>query len=720
MAVASTGRENFKICITNRNTLMNFRKTPLSTTMALLIGSSLSSAVLAQTGASEQINEIRVTALGVDESAELIVAPFNVVEQDELLTRGGSLGDLLDGYLGVHADSFGGGASRPVIRGQGAPRITVLSDSASILDASDISPDHAISVDTLLAQRVEVLRGPATLLYGGGAIGGVVNVLDNKIPDAMPEKGYDGFVALRGNTVADEKAGAISLTGRASDNIALHFESSLLRRDDYKAPNWDEAHVDGTFADNKNSSVGASWIGERGYIGLAYSYRSDEYGIPGHSEEYKECHPHGSSIHCASHDDHDDHDDHDHDHDDHDTPFVDLTSKRFDLRGEYLDPVAGINKVRFRASRTDYEHFEIEDDSIESSFFNKGYEVRIDVDHGPVMGWQGLVGLQVSDSRFRTGGVGHFELMPTVDTSSTGLFIVEHYQLNDNWHLEAGARYERLKHQPINDSRNRPTFNDNTFSYSGAAIWNLADGFIASATYSRAQRLPHAQELYARGIHMASNTYECGLIRHPLTCGGADNNQDVRKETANNFELGLRKTEGPVTFNLSLFRNNVDNYIFARTLDQYEDFRLVKYTQRDAKFAGYEAEITFQVNDAVATTLFSDYVRVGLESADRLPRVPPRRAGGRINAQVTESASAEVEYYRSSTATRIAAFETETPSYAMLNLSVNYRFSADGRYNLFLRGSNLLDEEVRNHSSFLANVIPMPGRNLSAGFKMNF
>jgi iron complex outermembrane recepter protein len=700
---------------------MNFNKAPLSLAIALLAGGSsllLSTSTFAQpantSGSTPPVTEIRVTALGIDESADLIVAPFDVLERDELLTRGGTLGDLLNGLSGVHADSYGSGASRPVIRGQGAPRTKILSDGNSILDVSDVSPDHAVTVDALLAQSIEVLRGPATLLYGGGAIGGVVNVLDDKIPTAMPEKGYDGFVALRGNTVADERAGAISVTGRATDNIALHFETSLRDADDYKAPNWDESRVDGTFSENKNSSFGASWIGDRGFIGLAYSYRADEYGIPGHSEEYLSCHPHGVDLHCDSHDD----DDEDHDHEEHGVPFVDLVSKRVDLRGEYLNPFAGINKVRFRASTTDYKHTEFEEDEVGALFGNRGYEARLEFDHAAFMGWQGLFGIQVSDGTFKNSGETIF--MPTVDSSATGIFVVEHYQLNDSWHLEAGARYDRQRHKPVNDARNRPKFSDSAFSYSGAAIWNVSSDTILSATYARAQRLPHAQELYARGVHVASNTYECGLIAHPLTCGGAVNNQDIRKETADNFELGLRKIDGAFTYSFSVFRNKVDDYIYARTLDQYEDFRLIKYTQRDAEFTGYEAELGYRFNDVLSASVFSDYVRVGLASDDRLPRIPPRRVGGRINTELASGYSAELEFYRASKASRVADFETAQPSYDMLNLTANYSFGNDSRYQLFLRGSNLLDEEVRNQSSFLADVIPMPGRNLSAGFKLGF
>ena len=703
---------------------MKFKKAPLSLAITFLAGGStllLSGASFAQTGNSAQstmpVTEIRVTALGVDESADLIVAPFDVIDRDELLNRAGTLGDLLNGLTGVHADSFGGGASRPVIRGQTSPRTKILSDGNSILDASDVSPDHAVTVDTLLAQRIEVLRGPATLLYGGGAIGGVVNVLDDKIPTSIPEKGYEGFAALRGNTVADEKAGAISLTGRATDNLAVHFESSMRDADDYRAADWDEPQVDGTFAENNNTSFGASWIGERGYFGMAYSYRADEYGIPGHSEEYLECHPHGVDLHCGSHDHDEDHD-HDHDHEEHAVPFVDLNSKRVDMRGEYMNPFAGINKVTFRASSTDYDHTEFEEDEVGAVFGNKGYEARLEFDHAAVMGWQGLFGIQVSDSTFKNGGEHVF--MPTVDSRSTGLFVVEHYQLNDAWHFEAGARYDRQSHRSVDDARKRPSFSDSAFSYSGAAIWNVSADTILSMTYAHAQRLPHAQELYARGIHVASNTYECGLIAHPLTCGGTANNQDISKETADNFELGLRKVEGAFTYSLSLFRNQVDNYIYARTLDQYEDFRLINYNQRDAEFTGYEAEVGYRFNDVLSASLFSDYVRVGLSSDDRLPRIPPRRIGGRVDTVLGNGYSAELEFYRAAKAGRVASFETAQPAYDMLNLSANYSFGDAGRYNLFLRGSNLLDEDVRNQSSFVADVVPMPGRNISAGFRLGF
>jgi len=698
---------------------MNFKKSPLHLAVTLLLGGQAMTAntsAFAQTSPAEEIPVIEVTALGVDESASLIVAPFNLLEAQEVFRRGGNLGDVLNGVPGVHADTFGGGASRPVVRGQTSPRLKMLSDGGSVLDASDISPDHAITADPLLAQRVEVLRGPATLLYGGGAIGGVVNVLDNRIPTAIPQTGSEGFIALRGNTVAKEHAGAFGTTVRATDNIALHLEGSLRDTDDYEAGNGDT--IPGTFSDSKNGSFGASWVGDESYVGLAYSYRDDDYGLPGHSHEYEGCHPHGSALHCGSHNAGEGHDhDHDHEHAHEEAPIVDLLSRRIDLRADLNNPFAGVHRIRIRGNHTDYEHHEIDDGVVATTFRNKGHEGRIEIDHAPLFGWHGIVGLQFSDTRFSS--IGSEAFIPVTDSTTRGAFIVEHLQLTDVWHVEAGLRYERQKHEPVRDPRARPDYSESALSWSASSIWTLSQDTSLAATFARAQRLPHAQELYARGIHLATNTYECGLIDHPLTCGGADNNARIEKETSRNIDLTLRKHSGSLTYSLNLFHNEVDGYIFARTLDQYEDFRLIKYTQRDARFTGVEAEITYQFSPTLSGTVFGDRVRADLSGGDDLPRMSPQRVGARLNTNIA-GVDTEIEYYRVSRQDRIAAFESETPGYDMVNLSLSYSFPQDSRFSLFVRGSNLLDEEIWNHTSFLADVIPMPGRNLSAGFRMSF
>ena len=671
-----------------------------------------------------RLSTIVVSALGVGEDETQVAAPFSLVEGEAILQKGeGTLGDALNGLPGVHSDTFGGGASRPVIRGQGAPRVKVLSDGASLLDASDISPDHAVSADPLLLQRVEVLRGPATLLYGSGAVGGVVNLLDNKIPSELPDDGFDGIVTIRGNTVANEKAGAAALTSGIGRNLALHAEFSTHETDDYRAPRWQERRVDGSFSDSTNAAFGLSWITDTGYIGLAYSIRDDDYGLPGHSHEYEDCHPHGSALHCGGHDHDHDHDhghehEHEHEHDHAQVPTIDLESKRVDLRGEFNDPFIGIRRIRFRASHTDYFHHEIDHGQIATTFRNTGHEERIEVQHEPLRNWSGIFGIQHSDTRFSADGVEAF--LPTVDTRNTGLFLVEHLDLSEQWHFEVGARHEWLKHDPRNDPRARPAYDESATSFSGAAIWSFAPDTSLSLSLARSERLPHAQELYARGIHLATNTWECGLLPHALTCGGADNDAALTTETSRNAELTLRRTTGPLTYSVGAFINHVDDYIHARTLDQHEDFRLIKYSQRDARFTGLEAEIGYQFSEQVSGALFTDQVRAKFDDdGSYLPRIPASRLGGRLNA-AWGAFGGEVEYYAVAAQGRIADYETRTPAYNMLNLSLRYSFGSEKQASLFLRGSNLLDEEIWNHASFLADVVPLPGRNFSMGLSYRF
>ncbi len=668
-----------------------------------------------------ELEVVRVSALALGEDPGAIAMPYSILDRESLLMSApGNIGDALGGLPGVHADSFGGGASRPVIRGQSAPRTKILSDGASILDASDISPDHAVTVDPMLARRIEVLRGPATLLYGSGAVGGVVNILDDKIPSRLPEGGIDAAISARGNSVARERAAAVELTTRLSDRIAFHVEHSTRDADDYRVPGEASPRVAGSAAASANSAIGFSLISASGHVGIAWSHRSDDYGLPGHDHEYASCHPHGASLHCGGHD----HaagggdDGHDHDHDHEMPPTIDLGSQRFDLRGEYTDPFAGAGRIRFRLSDTDYRHREIEEGEVATTFINRGQEGRIEIEHVSLGNWTGVAGLQHADTTFSADGEESF--MPRVDTRSTGVFLVEHYQLSEAWHFELGGRYERLEHVPVDDPRGRTPFKDNAMAYSGAAIWEFAPDYSLTLSAARSERLPHAQELYARGIHLATNTWECGLLPSELTCGGALNDAAIDTETSRNIELTLRKMAGDFTFSLGGFRNDVDNHIHARTLDRFEDFRLIKYTQRDARFGGFEVEATWQFSDAFSATLFGDRVRATFaDGGGHLPRIPSARLGARLNGN-RNAFGGEIEYYRVARQDRIADHETVSPACDMLNLTLSYTFGEAARSRVFLRGSNLLDERVHNHASFLAARVPLPGRNVTAGFRYAF
>lgn len=690
-----------------------FATSPISLTVLLAFG--VHAGVSAQTApaAGQRTDELPlstlkpvvVSAMPLEREGSSVASPVTILNDADLfLRRGASLGETLDGLPGVNANTFGAGASRPVIRGQDAPRVKVLSDGSEILDASAVSPDHAIASEPMLASRIEVLRGPSTLLYGGGASGGVVNVLDDRVPVRVPEGGVEGHAELRGNTGARERTGAVGVTA-GSGNFAVHVEGLKRRSDDYEVPDWETDRLQGSYNDTSAGSVGLSWVTARGYTGIAFTSQSNEYGLPGHTHEYEDCHPHGSHLHCGGHD-HDGHGhDHDHDHDhatSHASPYVDLRSRRWDLRSEYRDPLPGFSRVRLRAGATDYQHSEIDEGETVSAFRNKGYDARVELEHAPLLGWRGVIGGSTLRSEFTTSGTEAF--MPRTVTRNHAVFVVEEYELED-WRFEAGARYDW---QRIKPSDAQPAYSDGATSLSAAALWRFAPQYSLGLSVTRSQRLPVAQELYSRGIHLATNTYEIG-------------DPDLQKETSHNIDLTLRKYQGDTTFEVSAFHNRIRNYIHAHTLDQHEDFRLIRYAQRDADFTGIEGRVSQRLNSVLSASLWGDYVRARFRAGDGdLPRIPAARLGLSLQAD-WQAWSGGVEFYRSFAQDRIASYEVRTPGYNMLNATVSYHGRVGGSdYEVYLRADNLLDRLALNHASFLSHVAPLQGRSLTLGVRATF
>lgn len=656
--------------------------TPLMLSLALAFGSAV--AYADDTALAPVTVSASALALGSDQMS----TPVSVLAGDELVRRrAATLGETLAGEPGIAASHFGAGASRPIIRGMDGPRVKLLSDGSEIMDASTISPDHAVAIEPMLSEQIEVLRGPSALAYGGGAIGGVVNVLDRRVPTAVPERGVEGSVELRADSVANGVAGAFEVTA-GSGNLAFHAEG--LKRDarDYRVGGgWDHSRVEGSYNQTETGSLGVSWVGERGYLGLAFTRQQNEYGLPGHSHEYEACHPHGNHLHCGHHGEEDEHE---HDHDEHGgTPYVKLDSDRWDLRGELLEPFAGFTRARLRASYTDYGHDEIEQvegiDSVGTRFRSKASDARVELEHAPLGGWRGVLGLQTGRRDFRADGDEAY-VPPTVTTRHAA-FLIEEYTLAD-WRFEAGLRHEW---QDIDvDSSTQRDRSHRGNSVSLGAVWNFAPQYSLGMTLSRTQRLPTAEELYARGLHMATSTWERG-------------NPDLKAETANNADLTLRKLSGPTTLSVSVFHNRIDDYIHARTLDAHEDFQLIEYAQRDARFTGIEGAIRQQLDATFGLTLFGDYVRAKLEASDGdrdLPRIPAHRVGLRLDAK-WNAWRAEAEVYRVGRQDDVAEFERETPGYNMVNVGLSY----NGRYEatpwqVYVKGNNLGNQLAYAHTSF--------------------
>ena len=645
-----------------------------------------------------EVAEVVVRALPLGRAGDDVGSHVALLSGDDLVHRRQStLGDTLSGIPGVNSDTFGGGASRPVVRGQAAPRVKVLSEGAGLMDASEVSPDHAISGEPLLLEGIEILRGPSALLYGGGAIGGAVNLLDKKIPTRIPVNGGEGVAEFRLGSVDNEEAGVVGATVGAG-HFAVRVEAAARKTDDYKVPDQAEPRLDGSYNETSTATLGASYIGSRGYLGAAYTEQTSRYGLAGHEHEFEGCHPHGDELHCGGHDDHDHGAGDGHDHD---IPEVRLKSRRVDVRGELSDPLPGIENIRLRAGYTDYRHDERDQGVVSTTFTNEGYDGRVEVQHKPFAGFKGVVGLQLSKSDF--AAVGEESFLAPSTTKNTGLFVMEERELGD-WHFEGALRQEWQEASALGlaDTEHKP------FSISGSAVWHFMPGWTGALSLSRSQRAPSAQEMYADGVHLATNTYEIG-----------DSNLDV--ETANALELTLRKTAGATTASVSAYHYIYDDYIFARTLDQFEDFRLIRYSQADATFTGFEGEVTQHIAPWLSATVFGDYVRGELKGGGgHLPRIPAARLGVRAEA-FSGPWSGDVEYSRTFKQNDIAAFERETPGYNMVNATVAYDVDLAGmKSQVFLRGTNLLDEVAFNHASFLAETAPLRGRNLVVGLRTRF
>jgi len=650
----------------------------------------------------------------VQTAADFAVAD-HVIEQKQLSQRAATIGDALAGEPGVYSNQYGSGSSRPVIRGQDGARVKILQHASETADAATLSPDHAMTVDPLLAKQVEVIRGPSTLLYSAGTVGGLVNVTDQKIPTQMPQDGLEGSVGLRYNSGSDEKLASAGVTAALGEQFALRVEGLKRQANDYIAPDYvvsephgDHFHneqkrrVDNTFAEGQSINIGGSWIHERGFVGLAYSNRQDQYGLPGHSHEYESCAVAGNTLIGCGEDDHDDHGhDDDHDHAAHGGPWVDLKSERYDLRTELQQPFKGFDKLRAHASFTDYEHDEIEGGEVLTNFKNQGYDGRLELVHQPLAGWEGVIGSQYSQQDLEISGTE--TLLAPSKTQKWSVFGLEHKQIGAV-HLEIGARVDQQK---IDIDSVQKDYDDSAFSGSVAANWEFAPSYKLSLVGSHQQRLPLAQELYADGKHFATNTYEIG-------------NQNLDVEKSNNLEVGLHYEGEKLDYHVHVYHNWFDNYIYGATLDHYDNFRLVEYTQDKAKFYGAEAQVGYNLNDTYRVSVFGDHVR-GKIDGDNAPRVPAGRLGAKVNANFDAQWSAMAEYYHVFNQDKFAAFEQETQGYNMVNMGVNYsgRYGNDQDYRVYLKANNLLDDQVYSHASFLANI-PQVGRNFTVGLEFDF
>ncbi|NBB64528.1 TonB-dependent receptor [Pseudomonas sp. ODNR1LW] len=669
----------------------------LSAAAGALAWSALGGAAAAQTtqAPSAELDDIIVTAtpFGVTQRATTIAT--DVLDEQKLaIAPATSLGDLVSGMPGVRSTDFAPGASRPVIRGLSGPRVQVLTNGLGQIDASSVSPDHAVATDPGEAHRIEIVRGPATLVYGGSAIGGVVNIIDDRIPEALPEGGIEGRVSTQYSSVDDGRGASGHVTVGAG-RFAFNLSGVTRKTDDYDIPSPARSQVladsDGeprgegdkqpnSWSELNAWGVGGSYIADKGFVGLSYKKTESEYGTVAEPEV-----------------------------------FINLEQERWDGRGEYRFDDGPFAKVRASYGHADYTHTEFEGPGEPGTVFNSdGWETRGELVQRERGGWNGAIGVQALERNFEA--IGEEAFVPTVKIEEQGLYTVQRYDLG-RYGFEGGLRYDRrtLTATPLGETAEVEREFDN-WSASAAAFLRPQAGLFLGLSLSRTERAPSEVELFANGVHIATAAYETG-----------DVNLDTEKVTT--LEGTVHYDRGRFTGDLHVYRSWYDGFIDERATgddfyfeEEDEFFPIYQFVQTDADFQGFEAEAAYALWESGDRKLSlegaADYVKADTDLGPAA-RIPPWSATARLAwTSRTWDLAGEVRHVGEQD--RLADNELPTEAYTMVNLRGAVRPFADKDVTVFAEAHNLTDEEAREHTSFLKDIAPLPGRNLRVGVTYAF
>ena len=708
-----------------------------------LLSPALVTSAYAQSAAyDDPIDEVIVTGSPLTRSVDEAITGVSVLSGDELADRlAGTIGETLKSEPGVSSTSFGAGASRPIIRGQGGDRVRVLLNGIGSIDASSASPDHAVAAEPAQAERIEVLRGASVLRYGSSGAGGIVNVIDGRIPTEVPDE-LSGAFRLGASSVdrGHESAGALDVP--LGQNLVLHIDGTYRVGHDYNIPDFaesatlraleeaeEEHHEDedeedhdeddehgheeeeearnrlpNSFVETKSGTVGLSYVGERGFIGAALHRFESVYGVPGgHGHGEEEHHDEEEEDHDD--DDHEDEEEHGHEEEEEGDVTIGLEQTRFDVNGA-LNLDGAISRLQIFAGYADYTHTEFEGPGVVGTVFtNEGYEIRGEAIQAERNGWSAAYGAQIRRRDF--SAIGEEAFVAPTRTDQYGVYTFQEKEIGD-FHLEGAARFEQTD-QELSDGSGSVDFQ--TVSLSAGGDYHLSDAFRLGGTVFRTQRAPTTEELFSNGPHLATEQFERG-----------DASLDV--ETATGVELALRHRSDDGFFTVNLFYTDYENYIFERALDEEEDgLTVYQYSAENAQFSGFEVQGGYDFAQAGDYTLRADglveFVRAQTDSAN-LPRIPPLSVLAGLEAQSDRlKLRGEVDWVSESS--DLAPFEIPTESYALINAFATWKPLAgdqDVRFKLSLH--NLLDEDARQHSSFLKDVAPLPGRNVRFAIATSF
>ncbi len=699
----------------------------------LLLPASL---IHAQSPAVE-MDEVVISSTPLGRTLFQQAQPVSVLEGRELSEAlGTSLGDTLSRLPGVASTGFAPGAGRPVIRGLGEDRIRILNNGVNLLDVSNVSPDHAVTLDPLLMDRVEVVRGPASLRYGPNGVGGVVNVLDGRIPETKVEPGAGGW-PVRGKLDSRYGSGSDLWSGAGQLDVGLgpvviHVDGFRREADDLRIPGEARSarlqqiapleaggkeaggRLPNSFTESNGGAVGASYIWDKGFFGASYSFLNSNYGTV--AEE---------------------------------AVTIDLEQERWDGRGAFYTPFAGVKEIKYSFGYSDYTHTEFEGLAVGTVFRIEGYDGRVELEHEKLGPFEGTVGYQTNHSDF--SALGEEAFLPPVESDSQAFFLFEEL-VADAVRWQFGLRYD---HTEVSSETNRNfgpgrDLSFDALSGSAGVVWDLPRDYSVAFNAAFTQRAPTYVELLADGPHLATAAFERGDA-------GLDLEQSI------GLDLTLRKASGFVTGSVSAFYNRFNDYIglfptgegFLFGEDgEFEKLPVYAYEAVDADFLGGEVETTFHLLapvEAPATggnptggkqpmgktplalttpgtsgprldlELKADYVYTKLrDEGGSLPRIPPFRTSAALMLGY-EKFTARLEGQYSAEQTRTAEFELPTDSFFLLNAGLSYRvMEGPVRMDIFVRGTNLLDEEARLHTSFLKDMAPMEGRGVMVGLTASF
>ncbi|MBU2979981.1 TonB-dependent receptor [Alteromonas sp. C1M14] len=704
---------------------MKTRKSPLLIAVLAALTSHAQASEAVKQKDEQDVENIIITASPLSRTILESSTPVSVLSGEELdKNQAATLGDTLANVPGVHSTYYGPVASSPIIRGLDGPRIKVVQNGLDASDASRVGPDHQVSTETSTASQIEVLRGPATLLYGSGAIGGVVNVVDNRLPSERQE-GLSGEVFAQYDNVADSKTVSTDLNVGTGDFV-FHVDGYNRKTDDYKIPVPADVNESGGSGTLDNSAIsahgfnlGGGWITDDTRVALSYGSMDSEYGLPVEEDVY-----------------------------------IKLKQDRYQSVIDWNNLDGFFEQVHFQNGFTDYEHTEFEGDEVGTTFKNKTFESRLWANHEAVSGWKGVMGVHYNYSD--ASALGEEAFTPPTSTDSIAAFMMEERQIGDlTWQL--GARVETLTHEVddefYSELDSSITFEDKDYtSVSGSAgvVWNINDNHSLAFNYAYSQRAPSASEIFSYGPHVGSQTYEIGGAFNIDEADGvysvSQASGDMDKEASNNVDLTYRYNADMWNATVSVFYNQVDDYIFEQrtglvyfdgglvtedSFDEYVDLygepeeetdglSVINFEQQDANLYGFEAQVDMHLTEELRWEVFTDYTRAELDAGGNVPRIPPLRFGTSLHYEQGAWHS-EVEFIRNNKQDKISDYETQTDGYNMVSASVNYYLDLDDvDMTFYLEGKNLGDVEGRVHSSYVKDEVPLPGRSVSLGVRASF